>query len=132
MNKFLRGLLAVHTLGISEAVIRGKERSEEEQRRRNSYFTYNDYIREAEFESIVMSEVKMIKRITKCVISGPVIKCTVRSQSGISDWCFEIDFNDYGLLTGRYWINSYGNYDSSIPKNLSERISSAVRERGYL
>lgn len=24
MNKFLRGLLAVHTLGISEAVIRGK------------------------------------------------------------------------------------------------------------
>lgn len=39
---------------------------------------------------------KGIRRITSLYAEGTMVYGTVRSQSGISDWCFRIDFNDYG------------------------------------
>ena len=44
------------------------------------------------------------------------------SNSRISTWCFTLDYNDYGILTGKVRISSE-NSDSSIPENISLRIS---------
>lgn len=49
----------------------------------------------------------------------------VLSQSGISEWEFELDFNDYGKITGSYWIYS-DNYDSMIPKALGNSIQEEI------
>ena len=69
-----------------------------------------------------------ITRIDNVHIQGPVIYATVSSQSGISTWNFSIDFNDYGHITGIYWARS-SNAQSSIPKNLADRISDRICER---
>ena len=137
MNKVLRVIVGVHTLGISELVRASKEAQERrrieaeiEQQRRNSSFTYNEYINEEVFERIVSDVVKSIKRIEYYSVYGPIVECSVRTQSGISNWEFKIDYNDFGKLTGRYWILEYGNYDSDIPKSVAERISKMVSHYG--
>ena len=68
-----------------------------------------------------------IKRIRSLQVEGPVISGTVRSQSGLSDWSFKIDFNDYGKLTGSYWLTS-GNKVSNIPTVLADRIVEQIND----
>ena len=133
MNKFWRVFLGVNTLGVSELVMASNEAKEKrriadeiEQRRRNSPFKYNKYIDAESFEKIVQGVVKPIKRIEDYYVVGSIVVCTVRTQSGISDWTFRVDFNDFGELTGRYWILDYGNYDSDIPKTVAKKIHLAM------
>ena len=97
-----------------------KKDHEEELRRQSISCTFSDGVTEAEFYEIVMKAAKPIKRL-KVDIHGPVIYGTVRTQSGINTWNFKIDFNDYGHLTGAYWI-SRENHDSSIPEHLANTI----------
>ena len=65
---------------------------------------------------------KKIKRVKNISVSGPFVCGEVESQSGISTWDFCVDFNDYGHITGKYWIRSE-NDDSSIPSRIGEMIS---------
>jgi len=58
-------------------------------------------------------------------VSGPFICGEVESQSGISTWKFTVDFNDYGKITGRYWIKSE-NKDSTIPNRIGDMISNQL------
>lgn len=69
---------------------------------------------------------KGIRRITSLYAEGAMVYGTVRSNSGISDWCFRIDFNDYGKLTGAYWLST-GNIDSNIPKLVASRIAQQIK-----
>lgn len=68
---------------------------------------------------------KGIRRITSLYAEGAMVYGTVHSQSGISDWCFSVDFNDYGKLTGAYWISTDNN-DSDIPKVVADRIAQQI------
>jgi len=45
----------------------------------------------------------------------------------LSEWNFKVDFNDYGHLTGQYWLTS-DNDDSNIPSHVADNISSMIRE----
>lgn len=74
---------------------------------------------------IVKRSGRHIKRLTDLSINGPVVYGTVRTNSGLSEWDFKLDFNDYGHITGRYWL-IYGNEDSSIPIKVAEKISSMI------
>ncbi len=56
---------------------------------------------------------------------GPVVYGIVESQSGLSEWSFTIDFNDYGHITGEYWITT-DNDDSIIPERVAGRIREAI------
>lgn len=103
-----------------------RQRKEEENRRINSVCTFDD-ISEAEFREMVQRARKGIKRISSLQVEGPMIYGTVRSQSGISDWDFKIDFNDYGNLTGSYWL-SFDNKDSNIPTVLANRIVKQIND----
>ena len=105
-----------------------RKREEEEKRRRTSSCHFDNGISEDEFHEIVLFQAKRIKRITDVRFLGLAVAYSVRSNSGISDWWFITDFNDYGFLTGKYWLKT-NNSDSSIPKTIASRISEEVCRR---
>lgn len=113
---------------IGKAIKDNREMEAEEQRRKNSVCQFHDGISESEFREMVYQEAKRIKRLIELEIDGPIINGTVESQSGLSDWNFKIDFNDYGHISGRYWLSS-NNSDSIIPKSLAERISKSIKKK---
>lgn len=118
------------TIGAIGALIhksrkRSRERAEEERRRKSIACHFTDGISKEEFEVIARKAGKHIKRLTDLSVDGPVVYGTVRSQSGLSEWGFKADFNDYGHITGRYWLTS-DNDDSSIPDHIADNISSMI------
>lgn len=125
----LFNLLAVGLvgLGVSKLIKNNVEAREEEQRRRNSPCHFNDGISENDFRDIAMKAKKKIRRIKEYSVDGPIVRGTVRSNSGISSWDFRIDFNDYGHITGKYWLTSE-NYDSGIPTAIADNICVGIRE----
>lgn len=92
--------------------------------------SFQDGITENEFEELVLKATKHIakKRLHDVSVDGSWVYGVVRSQTGISDWYFKIDFNDFGHLTGRYWISS-DNDDSGIPEACARRISEEIHSR---
>ena len=58
--------------------------------------------------------------------NGLIVSGSFRSQSGLTSCDFEIDFNDYGHITGKYWISSE-NPESSIPKHITQNICDLLR-----
>lgn len=85
--------------------------------RKNTPCQFNDGISYEDFTHIVKSSKKHIKRIKETFVDKAVVYCKVESQTGCSDWNFQVDFNDWGHLTGTYWKTSE-NSDSNIPKSL--------------
>lgn len=99
-----------------------EQRAAQENQRRNSKCKFDDGVSETEFAELAIKVAKKIKRVKNISVSGPVVCGEVESQSGISTWDFYVDFNDYGHITGKYWIRSE-NDDSSIPRRIGEMIS---------
>ena len=61
----------------------------------------------------------------KVAVDGPIVYGMVQSQSGISDWYFMLDFNDYGHITGTFRCTS-DNEDSNIPTRLGSLIQDEI------
>ncbi|QUA52197.1 hypothetical protein [Aristaeella lactis] len=97
----------------------------EEQKRRNTPCLFEDGFTEEQFVEMVVEAKKDIKRLKKYYVETAIVHGTALSQSGLSEWKFTIDFNDYGHLTGRYWIKS-DNIDSTLPKVFADRISERI------
>lgn len=70
---------------------------------------------------------KRIKRIKSVTVRDAVIRCNVESQTGYSNWDFYLDFNNWGHITGLYWMQTY-NKDSSIPHHFGQMISGWIIE----
>lgn len=100
---------------------------EERQRRRSTPIIFPDGFDRSSFENLVREEAGKIDRIVHVEIRDGDIECLVRSRSGISEWSFIIDLNDYGSLVGQYWIWTE-NHDSDIPRIFADRIQSALRQ----
>ena len=113
----LRSILHIATLGIVD--------SNEEVTRKNTPFRFPDNMTEAEFSNLAIQIAKPIKRLTVSV-DNQFVRGTVRTSSGINTWNFTIDFNDYGKLTGSYWMRYVENTDSQIPYNYAKQLSSAI------
>lgn len=114
-------------LGIAGSILsKVKEAAAEEKRRKSIQCYFDDGITEEEFIEMVKQVEKKIKRIKKLKLDGAVVYGKVRSNSGISEWNFNVDFNDYGHLSGKYWIYS-DNDDSDIPRYVAETLSSAIK-----
>ena len=99
-----------------------------EKRRQNTSFCYPDYLTQEQFEEIAKASIKPMKKkfANYGVVDGKFYG-TVISQSGISEWDFVVDFNDFGKLTGEYWLQSE-NDDSTIPRRVAETIRYAICE----
>ena len=92
-----------------------------EEKRKSCVYHFDKGLTEEEFKNIVLSCTKKIKRIEKVEIDMLSITCSVSSQSGISQWDFVLDFNDFGYLTGKCYSKAE-NYDSNIPERLNDLI----------
>lgn len=120
----------LNALGVGLAVVgikKIKHNIEEENRRKNTVCRFDGEISKEIFYNMVKRSGKGIRRITDLYAKETMVYGTVRSQSGISDWCFSIDFNDYGKLTGAYWLSTDNN-DSDIPKTVANRIAEQIND----
>ena len=105
-----------------------QERKEAERKaRRATPIAYPNGMGPEGFERVVKKEASSIRRITSVSVDGADVTGTVRTSSGINEWHFTIDFNDYGNLLGEVWISSE-NSDSSIPEVFSERVQARLRK----
>lgn len=99
-----------------------------EKRRQNTPFCYPDYLTQEQFEEIAKVSIKpMRKKFSSYGVVDGKFYGTIISQSGISEWDFVVDFNDFGRLTGEYWLQSE-NHDSTIPRRVAETIRYAICE----
>lgn len=117
------------TLGIGLVAVGIKKISSniaEENRRRDTVCYFDGDISKEDFYMMVKCSRKGIRRIINLYAENTMVYGTVRSQSGISDWNFEIDFNDYGNLTGTYWLYT-DHEDSNIPKTVADRIAQQIK-----
>ncbi len=115
----LRSILHIATLGIID--------SNEEVARKNTPFVFPDNMSESDFRNLAISVAKSIKRLHVSV-ENQFVRGTVRTSSGINTWDFTIDFNDYGTLTGNYWMRHVENSDSQIPSSYAKQLSSAIAD----
>jgi hypothetical protein len=113
-------ILAAGAAGLGLLAIVSKA-NKEEQARKSCVCEFDGAVTEDTFQTIVRSAAKPIRRLKVLEIDGPVVKCSVRSSSGISTWEFTLDFNDYGEITGKCWVKSENN-ESTIPTVLRDRI----------
>ena len=104
-----------------EEMRRIEEKLNEERKRKACRYSFDEGLSEDAFKTIVFSCSKKIKRIEKVEIDELEISCLVSSQSGFTQWRFDLDFNDYGELTGKCFVRS-DNKDSNIPKRLNDMI----------
>lgn len=104
-----------------------RQRVAEEQRRLNTPCFFEDKITEEDFNRIIKKVGKEIRRIASISANGAIVRVVYRSQSGITDYSFSVDFNDYGHVTGRYWLND-NDSDSNIPQVTAERISELITD----
>lgn len=96
-------------------------------KRKNTICHFKDGLTYEDFSSIAHKVAKRIRRIKTINVQGPVIYCTVESQTGYSDWDFKVDFNDWGHITGTYW-KWVENYDSNIPEHFGQMVSGEVHQ----
>lgn len=102
--------------------------AERDRQRRETPCHFDEGITENDLDEFARNAKKGIRRIRSVHAKGPSVYGTVRSQSGISEWSFELDFNDWGHITGQYWERSE-NSDSQIPRLIGDRIKEEIEAR---
>lgn len=110
----------------NESAEERKRAQREEEKRKRTKCCFSDGISIDEFRYIVKKSVRYIKRVKILPIDDAIVYGMVRSNSGLSEWNFTIDFNDYGHLTGKYWLQS-DNEESDVPRVIAEKISALIR-----
>lgn len=121
-------VMGVGAAAIAAIVAKITKDAQETKRRRQSPLFFDEGITEREFSEIATDAAKRARRITEVAVSGMTVTLQVRSNSGLSTWGAEVDFNDYGHLTGRYWIYSQ-NSDSIIPAHFADGVKAQLDRR---
>ena len=120
-------LIAV--FGIAALSVLAARSYSEEKLRKESPFSFPDGLTEDDFRQIVEDAAKRIrKRYLKVRVEGSLVSGSFDSQSGLNTYSFSIDFNDYGKLTGKYWLRS-DNADSAIPVRLASTVREEIEAR---
>lgn len=87
-----------------------------------------------EFEQIAKKIAKQFPRIKEVIVVGADIFCTVESRTGYSDWCFRVNFNDWGHITGTYWYYT-DNHDSDMHylygKQVQGEVTKILTNKGF-
>jgi len=126
---FLEKVLWVGGAAVVGAAVRGSRKAaREHQRRVGSPLSFDDGITEQEFARIAETAARGLPRLESVHVDGMTCAVRVRSNSGLSTWTARVDFNDYGHLTGTYWLKTE-NADSIIPEHLAKVIQAEIRGR---
>lgn len=102
-----------------------KLEAEEIARRKNSPLHFDDGVSEGVFAAIASDVGRGTTRVQQVTVSGMTVFIEVGSNSGLTTWSAQIDFNDYGHLTGAYWLNS-DNSDSLIPRHFANEMQGRI------
>lgn len=108
---------------------RERKRKEAERLEYEKVCHFCDGISQEEFDEIVHSVTRRIKRIKKCWTDGSLVICNVYSQSHISVWQFWIEFNDHGRLSGDWTHWHRENTQSDMVESVADQISEAIKTR---
>lgn len=101
---------------------------QETRRRRASPLSFTDGITQSQFVDIAEALGRRTARVHRVVVDGMTVTLHVKSNTGLSTWSAELDFNDYGHLTGAYWLSTE-NTQSIIPKHFADALQEQVRSR---
>jgi len=97
-----------------------KQRVEFERKR--MYCFIDNEIKYEDFEALAQTAARRTKRVRSVSVQGARVFATVESQSKLTDWNFEVDFNNWGHVTGRSENN-----DSAIPEYYANTLSSLIK-----
>lgn len=123
-NLLIGGVAALIGSGIRQTY----RNAQETKRRKNSKLHFDSRLGPQEFIDIASRIGKRTPRVARIVTNGMTIVLEVRSNSGLSTWTAEIDFNDYGRLTGTYWLTSE-NTQSPIPGFFANAVQAEIVNR---
>ena len=101
---------------------------QETRRRKSSPLQFTEALSPMTFNEIVQEAARKTPRVKGIAITGMTVDLHIRSNTGLTSWNTEVDFNDYGRLTGTYWLNSE-NKDSVIPKFFADLVESEIIRR---
>lgn len=129
---FLSKLFIAGVAGFAVKQIGNNLKEKAEETKRESIpCEFTEKLTEEQFENIAFNAIKRIKKKKIDIeVYGSKIYGTVESQSGLTEWDFTIDFNDYGSVTGTYWLWSE-NDDSLIPKHIAEDMQECIEDILY-
>ena len=102
-------------------------RSAVNNQRKNTPCLFTDGISYEEFSELAYKIGRKLNRVKTVSVTGPIIDCTVESQSGYSTWEFTLDFNDWGHITGTRWTWTE-NDDSSAPLKFGGMMTTAIHQ----
>lgn len=102
-----------------------------EEQRRNFPCCFSQNFSYEDFRNIVNTvSHRMRKRLSVVSMHGTIIHGRIYSQSGISHWDFELDFNDFGEVTGQYWwISTCNHCESIIPDSFADQVKEEIENR---
>ena len=122
-GKVVNFVAEIHSWNSQERL----EKKQDDELRHSLSIQFPEFLNQEEFNRIIHEETDKINRFKKVEINQALISFEVYSNSRISTWCFTLEYNDYGILTGKVRISSE-NSDSSFPENISLRISERLIE----
>lgn len=97
-------------------------------KRKSTPAEFEAWMTESDFREIVRQIGQKTPRLISATADGLLVHIIVRSNSGLSLWSAELDFNDYGHATGQYWISTE-NKQSPIPEFFAKAIQEEVLRR---
>lgn len=118
------GAVALATYGI----VAGVRSSREIAKRRSTPVEWDPRFPRDAFLDFVLGTAQELPRVHASSVDGLIVNISVRSNSGLTTWKAEVDFCDYGRLTGKYWISSE-NTQSPIPQALADAVVAEVDGR---
>ena len=125
----LEKLMTVGGVALAGVLMKSAyQEAQETRRRRESPLSFDDGVSRHDFAEIVRAAAQSTARVKSWDLSGMVATIHVRSNSGLTTWSAEVDFNDYGRLTGAYWLKSE-NSDSIIPEHFAKVVQAQIKQR---
>lgn len=103
--------------------------AQETKHRRSTPIVFDDRLSQRDFDVIARRIGERLPRVSRVTTAGADVHLEVRSNSGLSTWTADIDFYDYGRLTGNYWIQT-ANTQSPIPELFAHQLQDEIRKRG--
>lgn len=110
-------------LSFSAPKAEKEQKQAREASRRQTKCTYQGKISRGAFQTAAAKACENVKDLTKYRISGTVVHGFSDRKKDNTSWAFDLDFNDHGRITGRYWM-----YSENPHSKLPEWIGSLIQE----
>ena len=114
------------SMALAAAVRAGKKDAQaralaaDEQRRRNTPCRFRDGFSQSQFAWMVQRAGRYLPWVARLEVSGTMVSGILTADDDSTGEEFTLDFNDYGHVTGKYWVSKSGT------SNLPERFAVCI------